>query len=215
MREILKAFFVRVPNIGALRLAYLVCAMVPFLWLQDESAYTVHHEVIRSTLSQELSWYKFQEADGMSPPWCILSLTDISPQTATTIATKTNMISNAGGMTAQGTTKMSLSDRIGCEGVDDRNIFWLGFAKTHAALRQGYITFSTSIWLTRLFYLYLMGVAIGNIINKRYASNGAELSRKQTLNYIKYKKSAKERLKRNKKEKKVKPVPVKTKKKIK
>lgn len=199
MREILKAFFARVPNIGALRLAYMICAMVPFFWLQDESTYTVHHEIIRTTLSEDLSWYKFQEVDGMSTPWCILSLTDVSPQNATTIAKKIDMISSTGVMTAQGNTKMSLSDRVGCEGVDDRNIFWLGFAKTHSALRQDYITFNISIWLTRLFYLYLMGVAIGNIINRRYAVNGAELLREQTLTYLDYKNSVKKNLKKSKK----------------
>jgi len=197
MREILRAFFARVPNIGALRLAYMICALVPFLWLQDESAYTVRHEVIKTALNQEVSWYKFEEADHKSQPWCILSVSDISPQTALVIATKTSMISNTGGMVATGETKMDMADRVGCEGVDDRNIFWLTFGKTHAALRQDYIVFSITVWLTRLFYLYIMGVALGNILNRHFADNGRQLLREQTMNYLKYKKNEKKRRKNN------------------
>ncbi|MGP9667011.1 hypothetical protein [Psychrobacter sp. AOP31-A1-22] len=199
MLEILKAFFVRVPNIGALRLAYLVCAIVPILLMQDESAYIAHHETIRSALNEDVSWYKFQEADGKSEPWCILSVTDIKPQTAVLIAVKTGMISKTGGMVGKGTTQMSMNDRVGCDGVDDRNIFWLSFAKTHAAMRQDYTIFSISIWLTRLFYWYVMVLAIGNVINRRYAANDAGLMREQTVNYLKYKKITAKRLKASKK----------------
>lgn len=198
MREILKAFFARVPNIGALRLAYMICAFLPLLWWQDEAVYTAHHETIKSALAQEVSWYKFQEADRKSEPWCILSVSDVSPQTAVLIAVKTDMISRTGGIVDMGTTKMEMNDRVGCEGVDDRKIFWLSFGKTHAALRQDYTTFSVSVWLTRLFYLYVFGVAIGNVMNRRYAANGAELMREQTINYLDYRKSAGKQLKANK-----------------
>lgn len=198
MREILKAFFGLVPNIGALRLAYIICAFLPLLQWQDEAVYTAHHETIKSALAQEVSWYKFQEADRKSKPWCISSVSDVSPQTAVLIAVKTDMISRTGGIVDMGTTKMEMKDRVGCEGVDDRKIFWLSFGKTHAALRQDYTTFSVSVWFTRFFYLYVFGVAIGNVMNKRYAANDAELMREQTINYLNYRKSAGKQLKANK-----------------
>ena len=198
MREILKAFFARVPNIGALRLAYIICAFLPLLWWQDEAVYTAHHETIKSALAQEVSWHKFQEADRKSEPWCILSVSDVSPQTAVLIAVKTDMISRTGGIVGMGTTKMEMKDRVECEGVDDRKILWLSFSKTHAALRQDYTAFSVFVWLTRLFYLYVFGIAIGNVMNRRYTANGAELMREQTINYLDYKKSAGKQLKANK-----------------
>lgn len=198
MREILKAFFALVPNIGALRFAYIICAFLPLLQWQDEAVYTAHHETIKSALAQEVSWYKFQEADRKSKPWCISSVSDVSPQTAVLIAVKADMISRTGGSIDMGTTKMEMKDRVGCEGVDDRKIFWLSFGKTHAALRQDYTTSSVSVWLTRFFYLYVFGVAIGNVMNKCYAANDAELMREQTINYLDYRKSAGKQLKANK-----------------
>ena len=198
MREILKAFFGLVPNIGALRFAYIICAFQPLLQWQDEAVYTAHHETIKSALAQEVSWYKFQEADRKSKPWCISSVSDVSPQTAVLIAVKADMISRTGGSIDMGTTKMEMKDRVGCEGVDDRKIFWLSFGKTHAALRQDYTTSSVSVWLTRFFYLYVFGVAIGNVMNKCYAANDAELMREQTINYLDYRKSAGKQLKANK-----------------
>ena len=198
MREILKAFFALVPNIGALRFAYIICAFLPLLQWQDEAVYTAHHETIKSALAQEVSWYKFQEADRKSKPWCISSVSDVSPQTAVLIAVKADMISRTGGIVDMGTTKMEMKDRVGCEGVDDRKIFWLSFGKTHAALRQDYTTSSVSVWLTRFFYLYVFGVAIGNVMNKCYAANDAELMREQTINYLDYRKSAGKQLKANK-----------------
>lgn len=198
MREILKAFFALVPNIGALRFAYIICAFQPLLQWQDEAVYTAHHETIKSALAQEVSWYKFQEADRKSKPWCISSVSDVSPQTAVLIAVKADMISRTGGSIDMGTTKMEMKDRVGCEGVDDRKIFWLSFGKTHAALRQDYTTSSVSVWLTRFFYLYVFGVAIGNVMNKCYAANDAELMREQTINYLDYRKSAGKQLKANK-----------------
>lgn len=198
MREILKAFFALVPNIGALRFAYIICAFQPLLQWQDEAVYTAHHETIKSALAQEVSWYKFQEADRKSKPWCISSVSDVSPQTAVLIAVKADMISRTGGSIDIGTTKMEMKDRVGCEGVDDRKIFWLSFGKTHAALRQDYTTSSVSVWLTRFFYLYVFGVAIGNVMNKCYAANDAELMREQTINYLDYRKSAGKQLKANK-----------------
>ena len=198
MREILKTFFALVPNIGALRLAYIICAFLPLLQWEDEAVYTAHHETIKSALAQEVSWYKFQEADRKSKPWCISSVSDVSPQTAVLIAVKADMISRTGGSIDMGTTKMEMKDRVGCEGVDDRKIFWLSFGKTHAALRQDYTTSSVSVWLTRFFYLYVFGVAIGNVMNKCYAANDAELMREQTINYLDYRKSAGKQLKANK-----------------
>lgn len=198
MREILKTFFALVPNIGALRFAYIICAFQPLLQWQDEAVYTAHHETIKSALAQEVSWYKFQEADRKSKPWCISSVSDVSPQTAVLIAVKADMISRTGGSIDMGTTKMEMKDRVGCEGVDDRKIFWLSFGKTHAALRQDYTTSSVSVWLTRFFYLYVFGVAIGNVMNKCYAANDAELMREQTINYLDYRKSAGKQLKANK-----------------
>ncbi|MGP5070650.1 hypothetical protein [Psychrobacter faecalis] len=53
-----------------------------------------------------MSWYKFQEADRKSKPWCISSVSDVSPQTAVLIAVKTDMISRTGGIVDMGTTKM-------------------------------------------------------------------------------------------------------------
>ncbi len=53
MLGMLKAFFARVPNIGALRLAYMIYALQPLLWWQDEAIYTAHHETIKSALAQE------------------------------------------------------------------------------------------------------------------------------------------------------------------
>ena len=198
MREILKTFFALVPNIGALRFAYIICAFQPLLQWQDEAVYTAHHETIKSALAQEVSWYKFQEADRKSKPRCISSVSDVSPQTAVLIAVKADMISRTGGSIDMGTTKMEMKDRVGCEGVDDRKIFWLSFGKTHAALRQDYTTSSVSVWLTRFFYLYVFGVAIGNVMNKCYAANDAELMREQTINYLDYRKSAGKQLKANK-----------------
>lgn len=198
MREILKAFFALVPNIGALRFAYIICAFLPLLQWQDEAVYTANHETIKSALAQEVSWYKFQEADRKSKPWCISSVSDVSPQTAVLIAVKADMISRTGGSIDIGTTKMEMKDRVGYEGVDDRKIFWLSFGKTHAALRQDYTTSSVSVWLTRFFYLYVFGVAIGNVMNKCYAANDAELMREQTINYLDYRKSAGKQLKANK-----------------
>ena len=198
MREILKTFFALVPNIGALRFAYIICAFQPLLQWQDEAVYTAHHETIKSALAQEVSWYKFQEADRKSKPWCISSVSDVSPQTAVLIAVKADMISRTGGSIDMGNTKMEMKDRVGCEGVDDRKIFWLSFGKTHAALRQDYTTSSVSVWLTRFFYLYVFGVAIGNVMNKCYAANDAELMREQTINYLDYRKSAGKQLKANK-----------------
>lgn len=97
-----------------------------------------------------------------------------------------------------GATVMQMTDRVVCESLDDRKICWLSFGNTHAALHQDYITFSVFMWLTRLFYLYVFGVAIGNVINRRYAANGAELMREQTINYLDYGKGAGEQLKANK-----------------
>lgn len=191
MRQTLTAFFQRVPNISALRLSYLCCVFIPALWLHDEGAYTSHYQVVKTAQEEYVTWHKLQDSNPETSPWCILSFSHISPSTVKMIGLKTSMIDDTGSVVATGSDRIDLNRYTACEGVSDDNILWLSFGKTHADLRQDFLAFNVAVWSARLFFLYIMGVAIGNVMNRRFARRDSEVLREYTLRYLKYRKQNK------------------------
>lgn len=170
MKKHIKAFFKRKPTKAALRIAYIFIFILPFLWWAEEVVYVKERIMQRSPHESVATYHKIEEPDSKKP-WCVLTLTAISPATALKIAQVKTLVDDNAKVVMSGTELVGYRAKEGCLGVDQSRMYWVVLDQTQKNHASAYLSFESFMWIRRLIYITLIVLAMGNIINRKHAKH--------------------------------------------
>lgn len=168
MRKHIKAFFKIQPTKTALRMAYILILLTPFLWWAEEAVY-IRDRLVQRMPHESLASYHKVEEPGNPKTWCILTLTPIPPKTALDIAKAKTPMGESAKVVKSGLEQVDYRAKAGCNGVDESRMYWVLMDSTQKEHASSYLSFEVIMWIKRLIYMTLMVLSMGNIINRKKA----------------------------------------------
>lgn len=166
MKKHVRAFFKRQPTKTALRVAYILILLIPFLWWAEEVVYLRDRLVQRLPHESVVIYHKIEQPGNLKT-WCILTLTPIPPNTALQIAKAKTPLGDSARVVKSGAERIDYRAKQGCEGVDASRMYWVAMDDTQKNHASSYLSFEAFMWIRRLIYMTLMVLAMGNIINRK------------------------------------------------
>lgn len=199
MHSTLSYFRARMPDPSAFKLSLFIILLVPFIWIQDEMGYKNQMDFAKEVYGKELVWHKIQDKKNTA---CVLSTIGVREDIAVLAAQKFGYVGSDAKLVKSGISIINFSDREGCEGVGQENMFMMPYLTSHGIHKADVGMYIIYMTIARGVYIWLLIMAIANLANMRYSWPENKVFREQRMNYLEFKKGAKKKGKKKGEKKK-------------